>query len=148
MSPKHSLSTLLAQPHVRRDGDSSPLGASAGLWKGTFRPDGEDAGGIPFAMRQEGVIAGVHPVLVFPTRALQEVAVRLVEASATAYEAITEPFLDPGIGEVVTLQITGTRRHNRIAGRYTLRTSDGNVAREGAFAAARYASAAQVNYRW
>ena len=147
MSPKHSLATLLAQPHVRRDGDS-PLGAYAGLWKGTFRPDGEDAGVMPFTMRQEGVIAGVHPVLVFPTRALQEVAVRLVEASATAYEAITEPFLEPGLDTVVTLHITGTRRHNRIAGRYALRTSDGSLAREGAFAAARYASAAQVNYRW
>ena len=60
MSPKHSLATLLAQPHVRRDGES-PLGAYAGLWKGSFRPDGAGAAGIPFAMRQEGVVAGVHP---------------------------------------------------------------------------------------
>src|SRR4051812_40972698 len=135
MSPKHSLATLLTQPHVRRDGES-PLGAYAGLWKGTFRPDGADAAGVPFTMRQEGVVAGVHPVLVFPTRAVREVSVRLVEASATAYEAVTEPFVEPGMDALVTLHITGTRRHNRIGGRYVLRTSDGNVAREGTFTAA------------
>jgi hypothetical protein len=147
MSPKHALANLLAQPHVRRD-DPSPLAAYAGLWKGAFRPDGDDASLVPFTMRQEGVIAGVHPVLVFPTRALQEVAVRLVEASATAYEAITEPFREPGLDVVVTLRITGTRRHNRIGGRYVLQHEDGSVAREGTFTAARYAPAAQVNYRW
>lgn len=147
MSPKHALAHLLAQPHVRRD-DPSPLAAYAGLWKGTFRPDGDVASLVPFTMRQEGVIAGVHPVLVFPTRALEEVAVRLVEASATAYEAITEPFTEPGLGVTVTLRITGTRRHNRIGGRYALLLEDGSVAREGAFTAARYAPATQVNYRW
>jgi len=146
MFPKHSLESLLAQPHVRRD-DHSPLAAYAGLWKGTLRPDG-DTGGMPFTMRQEGVVAGRHPVLVFPTRALREVAVRLIEASATAYEAITEPFLEPGLGIVVTMHIAGTRQHNRIGGRYALRREDGTVAREGTLAAARYASAAQVNYRW
>lgn len=146
MLPKHSLETLLTQPHVRRD-DHSPLAAYAGLWKGTFRPDG-DAGVIPFTMRQEGVVAGKHPVLVFPTRSLQAVAVRLVEASATAYEAITEPFLDPGLGVVVTLHIAGKRHNNRMGGRYALRSEDGSVAREGTFSAARYASASQVNYRW
>lgn len=148
MFPKHSLETLIAQPHVRRDDHCSPLGAYAGLWKGAFRPDGDGSSGIPFAMRQEGVVAGVHPVLVFPTRAVHEVAVRLVEASATAYEAVTEPFLEPSVGAVVTLQMTGTRRHNRMSGRYVLRHDDGTVAREGTFAAARYASAATVNYRW
>ena len=147
MSPKHALANLLAQPHVRRD-DPSPLAAYAGLWKGALRPDGESASLIPFTMRQEGVVAGVHPVLVFPTRAVQEVAVRLVEASATAYEAITEPFVEPSLGVTVTLRITGTRRHNRIAGRYVLRHEDGSIAREGTLTAARYAPAAQVNYRW
>jgi hypothetical protein len=147
MSPKHALATLLAQPHVRRD-DPSPLAAYAGLWKGSFRPDGDAASLVPFTMRQEGVMAGVHPVLVFPTRTLQEVSVRLVEASATAYEAITEPFVEPGLGVTVTLRITGTRRHNRIAGRYALHLEDGSIAREGTMAAARYAPAAQVNYRW
>ena len=147
MSPKHALSNLLAQPHVRRD-DHSPLAAYAGLWKGTFRPDGAGSSGIPFAMRQEGVVAGVHPVLVFPTHALQEVAVRLIEASATAYEAITEPFMEPGLGTMVTLRMAGTRRHNRMGGRYTLHHADGSVAREGSFGAARYAAASQVNYRW
>ena len=82
MFPKHSLESLIAQPHVRRDDSFSPLGAYAGLWKGAFRPDGDGTSGIPFAMRQEGVVAGVHPVLVFPTRAVREVAVRLIEASA------------------------------------------------------------------
>ena len=147
MFSNHSLESLLAQPHVRRD-SGSPLAAYAGLWKGAFRPDGSGTSAVPFTMRQEGVVAGVHPVLVFPTHALPAVAVRLIEASATAYEAVTEPFADPNAGVVVTLHISGKRRHNRIAGRYTLRREDGSVAREGSFNAARYAAAAQVNYRW
>ena len=146
MLSNQSLATLLAQPHVRRDHAESPLAAYAGLWKGTFRADGGSV--MPFTMRQEGVVAGIHPVLQFPTRALPEVAVRLVEASATAYEAVTEPFLDPALGVMVTLHIGGTRRHNRITGRFALRRDDGTLAREGAFSAARYASASQVNYRW
>lgn len=148
MLSNHSLASLLAQPHVRRDSSRSPLAEYAGLWKGTFRPDGAGASAIPFTMRQEGVVAGAHPTLIFPTRAVRAVAVRLVEASATAYEAISEPFLDPGVGAVVTLRVAGERRGNRLAGRYQLRREDGSVAREGTFTAARYASAANVNYRW
>ena len=142
-----ALAHLLAQPHVRRDG-ASPLAAYTGLWKGSFRPDGDRSSAVPFTMLQEGVLVGVHPVLVFPSSALPQVAVRLIEASATGYEAITEPFIDPSVGAVVTLHITGKRRHNRLSGRYALRREDGTVALEGTFAAARYASASQVNYRW
>lgn len=142
----NSLAALLTQPGVRRD-DHAPLAAYAGLWKGTFRPDGDTAA-IPFTMRQEGVVAGVHPVLMFPTQALPHVAVRLVEASATAYEAITAPFHDPSVNATVTLQMSGARRHNRLTGRFTLRREDGEVVQSGTFAAARYAAAAQVNYRW
>ena len=148
MLPNQTLASLIAQPHVRRDDTRSPLAEYAGLWKGTFRPDGQGASAIPFTMRQEGVVVGTHPVLVFPTRAVREVAVRLVEASATAYEAISEPFLDPAVGAVVTLRVVGARRNNRLGGRYELRRDDGSVAREGTFSAARYASAAHVNYRW
>ena len=147
MLPNQSLASLIAQPHVRRDSSRSPLDEYAGLWKGTFRPDSH-GGAVPFTMRQEGVIAGAHPVLVFPTRAMRAVAVRLVEASATAYEAVSAPFTDPTHGAHVTLHVTGARRGNRLTGRFALRRDDGSVASEGTFTAARYASAANVNYRW
>lgn len=145
MLPNHSLASLLAQPRPRRAPDS-PLAAYAGLWKGTFRPHGQ--GAVPFTMRQEGVVAGEHPVLLFPSGALGPVRVRLVEASASAYHAVTEPFLDPTIGAWVTLHVHGARLHNRLAGTFEQRREDGSVARGGAFVAARYASAATNNYRW
>ena len=145
MIPKHSLASLIAPPRPARAA-ATPLSQYAGLWKGTFRAD--DAGTIPFTVRHAGGELGALPVLRFPTRAMGDVALRLVEASATAYVATSEPFDDPVSGAEVTLEIRGARRHNRMDGRWTMRRADGTVAREGAFAAARYAAAAAVNYRW
>lgn len=138
-------SSILRAPRTRRI-PYAPISEYAGLWKGALHPT--SSGTIPFTMRQEDFATGVHPVLLFPTRAIPPVAVRLLEASATAYEAATEPFVDPSVGALVTLHIRGARRHNRLTGTFELRRDDGTVVRAGHFAAARYASASQVNYRW
>lgn len=147
MLSSQSLDTLLAQPRtpVRR-GAESPIAAYAGLWKGTFHPAG--AGAVSFTVHQEGVLAGELPVLRFPTRAIPPVALRLVEASVTAYIAVTEPYTDPASGERVTLHIEGRRERNRLVGTCTIRRADGSAVRAGAFTALRYGSAASVNYRW
>lgn len=146
MSSTFPLASLVATPRSRRI-ESSPLTAYAGLWKGAFSPDGGH-GTVPFAIRHDGMLAGEHPELVFPTRSVPPIAVRLVEASATAYIAVTAPFTDPTSGEVVMLHMTGARHGNRLTGRYALRREDGSAVREGRWLATRYGSAELVNYRW
>lgn len=148
MLTNQTLASLLEQPRTSvRRGAESPLAAYAGLWKGTFRPTG-GAGAVPFTLHQEDVLTGALPVLRFPTRAIPPVAMRLVEASRTAYAAVSEPYTDPATGERVTLHIEGRGERNRLAGRCTIRRADGSVVREGGFGAMRYGSAAMVNYRW
>lgn len=146
MFPTHDFDTLLAPRAARAARVASPLSHYAGLWKGSFRPDG--SGSIPFTMRHADAALGEPPVLRFPSRAMPDVALRLLEASPSAYEAASSPFVDPATGVEVTFEIRGTRRHNRLAGRWAMRAADGVVLREGTFAAARYATAEVVNYRW
>lgn len=141
------LSRYIAPRPVVRRVSSSPLSSYVGLWKGMFRPDG-GTGAMPFTLHQDGMLFGEQPMLAFPTRALAAMPLRVLEASATAYAAASEPYVDPAVGARVTLHITGTCQRNRLVGRYELRDDAGTPLRTGTFAAVRFEPASGVNYRW
>jgi len=146
LAPQNLSRYIAPRPVVRRSA-SSPLSAYIGLWKGSFRPDG-GTGSMPFTLHQDDMLLGEQPLLAFPTRALTTLPLRVVEASATAYVAASEPYLDPSLRARVTLHITGSCRRNRLVGRYELRDDAGTALRTGTFAAVRFEPASGVNYRW
>lgn len=121
----------------RRIASRNPIALLDGLWKGRLH-DADGERHVPFAILnsvpERGDMVGR---LSFAIPSATPITLGLLEASASAYVVVTEPYTDPLTKRLVLTSFEGRWARNRLWGAYLTRPLGGGEAMIGRFSAVR-----------